>query len=257
MLKRQLLGELAAQAQLDVRDLSEVWSQARARDAARSQGARHAAPPQDSYTDWGSAEPPSYLSDPSNYPPSGPDGGAPSYAQRPPKPRWNPKGTSPRSAAPAWSGGVRGPRTPLASRADHAARLLLSHMEFLDTLTQEDQAVLCTLAAPHGPLFTWLEGQFHEHGVRTWALLREDLQGHACQPLAEQVMTGAHAQTEGEITELRTELRSLLNRMLIEHIKQQQDAAIAEAAHDPSALQRYRELQIRRVALEKLAVPAS
>ena len=130
-------------------------------------------------------------------------------------------------------------------------------MEFLDTLTQEDQAVLCTLAAPHGPLFTWLEGQFHEHGVRTWALLREDLQGHACQPLAEQVMTGAHAQTEGEITELRTELRSLLNRMLIEHIKQQQDAAIAEAAHDPSALQRYRELQIRRVALEKLAVPAS
>jgi DNA primase len=148
----------------------------------------------------------------------------------------------------------------LASRADHAARLLLSHMEFLDALTQEDQAVLCALPAPHGALFAWLEGQFHEHGVRSWALLREDLRpglpGHACQALAEQVMTGAHAQTEGETTELRTELRSLLNRMLIEHIKQQQDTAIAQAAHDPSALQRYRELQLRRVALEKLATPA-
>ena len=262
VLKRQLLGELAAQAQLEVRDLSEVWSQARARDAART----HApAPHAEAYSGWDSAEPPSYLSegpdlrdlrDPRDLP-----DGAP-YAQRAAKPRWSPKGSNPRSSAVAagGGGGARGPRTALASRADHAARLLLSHMEFLDTLTQEDQAVLCALAAPHGTLFAWLEGQFHEHGVRSWALLREDLRqglpGHACQALAEQVMTGAHAQTEGETTELRTELRGLLNRMLIEHIKQQQDAAIAQAAHDPSALERYRALQLRRVALEKLATPA-
>ena len=262
VLKRQLLGELAAQAQLEVRDLSEVWSQARARDAART----HApAPHAEAYSGWDSAEPPSYLSegpdlrdlrDPRDLP-----DGAP-YAQRAAKPRWSPKGSNPRSSAVAagGGGGARGPRTALASRADHAARLLLSHMEFLDTLTQEDQAVLCALAAPHGALFAWLEGQFHEHGVRSWALLREDLRqglpGPACQALAEQVMTGAHAQTEGETTELRTELRGLLNRMLIEHIKQQQDAAIAQAAHDPSALERYRALQLRRVALEKLATPA-
>jgi DNA primase len=266
VLKRQLLGELAAQAQLDVRDLSDVWSQARARDAARTHGAhsvRHAAPPRaEAYPDWGNTEPPSYLSDFSDGPPSEFDGGAPSYAQRQsqPKPRWNPQSGNLRTTVPIGGGGARGPRTALASRADHAARLLLSHMEFLDTLTQEDLAVLCALAAPHGPLFTWLEGQFHEHGVRSWALLREDLReglpGHTCQAIAEQVMTGAHAQTEGETTELRTELRGLLNRMLIEHIKQQQDQAIAQAANDPSALQRYRELQLRRVALEKLATPA-
>ena len=100
-------------------------------------------------------------------------------------------------------------------------------------------------------MFTWLEGQFHEHGVRSWALLREQLAGQVCQAIAEQVMTGAHAQTEGETAELRTELRGLLNRMVIEHLKQQQDAAIAQAAHDPSALERYRALQLRRVALEK------
>ena len=259
VLKRQLLGEVAGQAQLEVRDLSEVWSQARARDAARSQGGhaiRHAPPPPDAYNDWGHGEPPSYLSD---FPPSGHDGGAPSsapypvYTQRPAKPRWTPKGAK----AAASTGGVRGPRTVLASRADHAARLLLSHMAFLDTLTQEEQTVLCALAPPHGPLFTWLETQFHEHGVRSWALLREELRGQDCQAIAEQVMTGAHAQTEGETTELHTELRGLLNRMLIDHLKQQQDAAIAEAAHDPSALQRYRDLETRRKALAKLTTLAA
>ena len=53
------------------------------------------------------------------------------------------------------------------------------------------------------------------------------------------------------------ELRGLLNRLLIEQIKQQQDQAIAQAAHDPAALQRYRDLEARRKALEKLASPAS
>ena len=271
VLKRQLLGEVAAQSQLEVRDLSEVWSQARARDAARSQGASYTAPaptsgaPPDAYNahnDWGHGEPPAYLSD---FPPSEHDGGAPFsepssaypvYAQRPAKPRWTPKGGKGAKAA-ASTGGVRGPRTVLASRADHAARLLLSHMEFLDALTQEEQTILCALPAPHGRLFTWLETQFHEHGVRSWALLREELRSDPsaqdCQALAERVMTGAHAQTEGETTELHTELRGLLNRMLIEHLKQQQDAAIAQAANDPSALERYRALQSRRVALEKLS----
>ncbi|NMM82542.1 DNA primase, partial [Acidovorax sp. SRB_14] len=45
VLKRQLLGELAALAQLDARDLSEVWSQASARDAARGQGSARAPAP--------------------------------------------------------------------------------------------------------------------------------------------------------------------------------------------------------------------
>ena len=54
----------------------------------------------------------------------------------------------------------------------------------------------------------------------------------------------------------RDRLPGLHTGMLTEHIKQQQDAAIAQAAHDPSALERYRALQLRRVALEKLATPA-
>ncbi len=155
--------------------------------------------------------------------------------------------------APAWESEPRGPRAAPASRADHAARLLLSHMDFLDTLAHEDQAALCALPAPHGPLFAWLEGQFHENGTQPWAVLRESLRGHACEAIAERVMTGSHAQTEGDTRELRMELRGLLNRMLAEQLRQQETEALQAARTDPGALQRYRELQARRVALEKLA----
>ena len=148
-------------------------------------------------------------------------------------------------------------RGVLPSRSDHAARLLLTHMDFIDTLSHEDNALLCNQAAPHGPLFTWLEGQFHEHGALPWAVLRESLRGHPCEVLAERVMTGAHAQTEGNALESRLELRGLLNRMLIEHIKLQENAAIADATHDPAALQRYRALQVRRLAIERQAPETS
>ncbi len=240
VLKRQLLGELAALAQLDARDLSEVWSQASARDAARSHGAsRSPTPPPDSY--------------------AGADSFAPSHAPygaaAPTQQRFTRRSAGQRGHASAWNDAPRSPRTAPAGRADHAARLLLSHMDFLDGLSHEDHAALCALAPPHGPLFAWIESQFHEHGVRSWALLREDLRGHESEAFAERVMTGSHAQTEGDKPELRMELRDLLNRLLIEQIKQQQDQAIAQAAHDPGALQRYRDLEARRKALEKLASP--
>ena len=240
VLKRQLLGELAALAQLDARDLSDVWSQTRARDAARG-ASRSPAPAPESYAEADSFAPPH----------------APYGATVPTQQRLNRRSGGQRGHAPAWNNAPRSPRTAPAGRADHAARLLLSHMDFLDNLSHEDHAALCALPAPHGPLFAWIESQFHEHGVRSWALLREDLRGHDSEAFAEQVMTGSHAQTEGEKPELRMELRGLLNRLLIEQIKLQQDQAIAQAAHDPTALQRYRDLEARRKALEKLASPTS
>ena len=241
-LKRQLLGELAALAQLDARDLSDVWSQTSARDAARAHGAsRSSPPPSDAYAGADSFDPPH----------------APYGTAAPAQPRFARRSGGQRGHAPAWSNTPRSPRTAPAGRADHAARLLLSHMDFLDSLSHEDHAALCALPPPHGPLFAWIESQFHEHGVRSWALLREDLRGHESEAFAERVMTGSHAQTEGETPELRMELRGLLNRLLIEQIKQQQDQAIAQAAQDPAALQRYRDLEARRKALEKLASPAS
>ena len=89
------------------------------------------------------------------------------------------------------------------------------------------------------------------------AVLREALAGHDSQALAERLMNGSHAQTEGDEAELRTELRDLLNRMLIDALKQEQNALIAAAAQDPTALERYRQLQERRRALEGHGQPDS
>jgi len=137
------------------------------------------------------------------------------------------------------------PTTPAkARRHDHAARLLLSHMAFMEHLGHEELALLCALPEPYGPLFVWLEGQYHEHGSQSWAVLRSHLPADACAPLAEKLMQGEPL--KGTEADLLKELRDLLGRMLIEQIKQQENALIAAAAHDPSALEHYRSLQERR-----------
>ena len=238
-LKRQLLTELGELGQLPAPDLAQLWAQ----DSPRSGSAAH--PPAHDGAPFGD-EPP-WGQEPPGMEYGSPAGGEPAR-------RWRKGGE--------WKGGRWRreeqrppqpplPRRPLTGRADHAARLLLSHMEFLEELSHEDHTLLCDQPAPHGALFVWLEGQLHEHGPQSWAVLREALAGHDCQALAERVMTGSHAQTEGDETELRAELRGLLNRMLIEAIKLQQNALIAAASQDPAAIERYRQLQERRRALEE------
>ncbi len=238
-LKRQLLTELGELGQLPAPDLAQLWAQESPRSGSAAHPPAHDGAPFGDEPPWGQ-EPP------------GMEYGSPAGGE--PARRWRKGGE--------WKGGRWRreeqrppqpplPRRPLTGRADHAARLLLSHMEFLEELSHEDHALLCDQPAPHGALFVWLEGQLHEHGPQSWAVLREALAGHDCQALAERVMTGSHAQTEGDETELRAELRGLLNRMLIEAIKLQQNALIAAASQDPAAIERYRQLQERRRALEE------
>ncbi|AVP58312.1 DNA primase [Pulveribacter suum] len=205
-LRRQLLAELAQQAQLPVQDLAALWAQPQGRaEAGRGQGGAPAGEP----------------------------------GRRP----WRGKGADAARRGPP-------PRPQPARRIDHAARLLLSHMQFLEELTHEDQGLLREQPAPHGTLFLWLESRLLEHGPQPWAVLREALADQPCQRLAERLMTGSHAQTEGEERELRWELRELLNRMLVEAIKHEQIALVEQAASDPQAMERYRQLQERRLALE-------
>jgi DNA primase len=137
-----------------------------------------------------------------------------------------------------------------ASRADHATRILLGHMAALDVLSAEDHAMLCELPAPHGPLFVWLESQLHEHGPQPWVALREGLRGHESEELAVRLMTGFELGAADETGESASELRNLLNRMLVERLKVQETEAIHAAKADPTALHRYRELQARRRQLE-------
>ncbi len=142
-----------------------------------------------------------------------------------------------------------GNRLP-ASRSDHAARILLDNMAALESLSDEDHALLCGLPAPHGPLFTWLESQLHEHGPIPWVALREGLQGHESEAFALKLMAGYELGTESDAEEELNELRHLVNRMLIEHLKAEETLAIEAAKVDPGALRRYRELQARRLLLE-------
>lgn len=142
-----------------------------------------------------------------------------------------------------------------ASRADHAARILLDNMATLASLSAEDHAMLCALPAPHGPLFAWLERQFHEHGPQPWVALREGLQETPSETYALQLMSGYELGTDEDSAESLIELRHLLNRMLIDQLKIEEDLAIVASKTDPSALKRYRELFDRRKVLASATNP--
>jgi len=112
-------------------------------------------------------------------------------------------------------------------------------MEFLEDLTHEDHAALCALPAPHGPLFVWLESQFHDYGVQAWAVLRDRLRGQEPESLATRVMSGPQGQTEGELRELKIELRGLLNRILAEVIGLQLKTIAETIPPNPADLKLY------------------
>jgi DNA primase len=209
-LKQQLLSEIADLVQLSSRELTEVWYPAQAKPKR--------------------ARKENYQSD-SDY-------------------RNKDEGYSPKSYKSKSS-----PRPPASSRlpakkADHAARILLDNMAALEALSVEDHGLLCGLEAPYGPLFAWLEAQFHEHGAQPWVALREGLQGHESEAFALKLMAGHELGVADDQVEAAAELRHLLNRMLIEQLKLDETQAIEAAKADPAALQRYRELQARRLALE-------
>jgi DNA primase len=276
-LKRQLLGELAQLTQLKAQDLSDLWGQAAAREAPRAPAQHGPAathrPAQhpghhpagisgtigldDAPPDWGDI--PQDISPGANGWQPEPAGGYGAYAAygKPPFRKnsdWKSGGGNwkKKDRDAPWPPQPRLPRTPAVSRADHAARLLLSHMAFLEDLTHDDHEALCTQPAPHGTLFAWLEAQFHEHGPQPWAVLRESLRDHECEAFAVKMMTGSHAQTEGDLAELRRELRDLLCRMQIEAIEEQQKVLVLQAEQDPTALDRYRAFEQKRTLLRAM-----
>ncbi len=154
---------------------------------------------------------------------------------------------APRPASPRPRMGVR---AQPASRADHATRILLGQSHLWEALSGEDHSMLCELPAPHGSFFVWLESQLHDHGPLTWSALREELTGQTFEALALRLMSGPTQPGENQ-EEAAPELRDLLARMLIERLKDQETQAIEASASDPTALQRYRDLQTRRKILEQ------
>ena len=216
-LKMQLLTELAGKVQIGTQELMTLWSPG---PATAARGA-------------------SQDTTPGNQSPTPRSGGWKS----------NYRGTSQTTGRTS-----RSSRTQPTSRADHSVRILLGHSELWDTLSNEDHALLCALPGTHGPLMAWLETQMHEHGALAWGALREELKGQPTEELALRLMADPTVATEATATgaaEAATELRDLLNRMLIDQLKELETQAITASTTDPSALMRYRELHTRRQQLEK------
>ncbi len=211
-LKRQLLGEIAGLVQLAPRELTDLWLPRESRPAAPG-------------------------SERSNKGHGATKGRSPGFTSR-------------ASFAPREGGGFAPGRARPASRADHAARIILGHTEGWEALSAEDHALLCHLPPPHGPLFVWLERQLHEHGPQPWAAAREGLRGHDSEELALRLMGAADMASADDHKDTQEELRNLLRRMLVEDLKAQETQAIEASRTDPLALERYRELQARRRALE-------
>jgi DNA primase len=301
-LRRQLLADIAAQVRLDAQELSSLWAaqaprpRARAGDRPERGDAGHGGPPPSDFAPpdpsgydgepWhayeqesaGGWEPPQGWgggqSAPGNGGAGSPGGSSRSGWKGGGKDGWKSRGKGEwrggpggRKGGPAAPGmdAPRTPRTRPLSRADHAARLLLRHMELLEHLTDEDHAMLCELPAPHGPVFAWLEGQFHEHGALDWPGLQAALLGADCEDDAmrlvrsQQALPAAGDGASGATPhELRLELRGLLNRLLVERIERQEKDAIAAIERgDADASQRYRTLQQRKRELQASVAAAA
>jgi DNA primase len=251
-LKRQLLVELAALIQLPSTELGGLWQvqaeKSQARSAPRGATAAPVRVAEHELTDADlSAEPldlyPS-SAEPRRFQPAA---RSPSPWTKDANGKWRKEDLPPPSM---------GPRSPPASRADHASRLLLGNMALWDSLTGEDHAMLCALSAPHGALFAWLESQFHDHGPLAWSALDTELQTQSFAPLARKLMAShqpVDPNTESSVSpeEARQELRQLLNLMLIDRLHQLQTQALADAQaqQDPHALARWRSLDKRRKEL--------
>ena len=223
-LKRQLLGDIAELVQLNTRELTDIWSGTSSHGRSDAAGTATGAPrkPRSNYKKESYSRPPDERDGHFGFEGYGYSGG-----------RSGGNGSS------SSYGYTRKTRTAPSSRADQAARLLLSHMEFLEDLTHEDHAALCALPAPHGPLFVWLESQFHDYGVQAWAVLRDRLRGQEPESLATRVMSGPQGQTEGELRELKIELRGLLNRILAEVIGLQLKTIAETIPPNPADLKLY------------------
>jgi DNA primase len=161
-------------------------------------------------------------------------------------------------AAPAAARPAAAPRMPqAATRAltrraprrpeDRAVAMLLADGAWWDRLTAEDHELLHALPPPHGTLVAWLERELAEHGPRPWAVTQAALaeQPELAQALA--AMGGAP-----EIEPQFDELRSALNRLLLQDIERRIEALVPQAATDDAAQAQFKQLSDRRRHLKSL-----
>ena len=128
-------------------------------------------------------------------------------------------------------------RTLPPGRADRALQIVLAEPSAWETLSQDDHQLLCELAAPHGPLFSWLDSQIHDHGPQPWDALRGALQGHEHEAFAVGQVGKVFPDIENDLQELRQILTLERKRRDDEETTE----LVSRAKSDPAAYEQLRQ----------------
>jgi len=224
-LQRQLLGELAAKANLPLDDLNALWKTGGARPRRDSQDDAHRGPPSDYDPEAGGSH---------GAPGAAPGRGRPRFGSRPS----NPKYAARDREAAELAAMRRIPRSAPKTPETRTVQMLYGHPEYWDRLSTDEHEMLHALPAPYGPLVAWLERDHSEHGPRSWAILSHALRADPA--LGEDALAIADGDADPDAT--YADFRRAVDTILDRELRAQTQALIAEAAADPGALVRYREV---------------
>lgn len=114
--------------------------------------------------------------------------------------------------------------------------------------------MLCEQPEPFGAFYVWLENELLTQGHLDAQGLLQSAPPDSIFYATVLALAPAHNVAPQE--DAMAELRDLLNRMLIDRIKEMETRTIESAGQDPQALSRYRDLQTRRRQLEQAVTQA-
>ena len=137
-------------------------------------------------------------------------------------------------------------RRKAPSRQDRALQILFADMGQWGSLSQHQQTMLMDLPAPHGVLLTWLDQQWHEHGVQPLAALREGLRGQQHEATLMSLIDDAPPDMENDAGELLSILSGLEKVQLASQI----DDLTRRMGTDPAAYAQIKLLNARLAALK-------
>jgi DNA primase len=224
-LQRQLLGELAAKANLPLDDLNALWKTSGARPRRDSPDDAHRGPPSDYDPEAAGSH---------GTPGADAGRGRPRFGSRP----YNPKYAARDREAAELAAMRRIPRSAPKTPETRTVQMLYGHPEYWDRLSTDEHEMLHGLPAPYGPLVAWLERDHSEHGPRSWAILSHALRADPA--LGEDALAIADGDADPDAT--YADFRRAVDTILDRELRAQTQALIAEAASDPGALVRYREV---------------
>jgi DNA primase len=123
-------------------------------------------------------------------------------------------------------------------RADRALQIAFMSPGAWSQLSNDDHHLLCDLAAPHGPLFSWLDAHVHEHGPQAWDTLKVAIAGQELEEYLFDQVGRVLPDIEHDLDELRHILQKERARVMAERKR-----LLAErASADPAAYEELRRL---------------